>query len=315
MTKKKRHDQHDRDVSLLAIDQYMRLVRQIPRLSSEEETGLIQWVEQGRAEQVQPLADQHLLERARLARDRLVLGYQHFVIYTAKKYRRSSSSMELLDLISEGNLGLLRALAYHRSAEGYSLLTLVSRCVHQAIQEGFYSREPLVRLPKNVAREVGWLRQQQRQLEDSLGCEPTVEQLAEQMKLSVRQVQDLLQWSARQQVSSLEAIVGQSEEDEFRFLRGLEPSLSDDQARQDVLAQAVRQGVEQLPARQREVISLHYGLDGQTDGLPDWKEVGALVGLSSVSAAASEYVGRRKLRKVLAPLVLGERAENEGQVA
>ena len=65
---------------------------------------------------------------------------------------------------------------------------------------------------------------EQRQLEDYLGCEATVEQLAEQMKLSVRQVQDLLQWSAHQQVSSLEAIVGQSEEDEFRFMRWLEPS-------------------------------------------------------------------------------------------
>src|SRR6266566_3892881 len=228
MSNKKRQDQQDRDVSLLAIDQYMRLVKQIPRLSREEEACLIQWVEQGRAEQGQPFPDQYMLEQARLARERLVLGYQHFVIYTAKKYRRSCSSMELLDLISEGNLGLLRALAYHRSGDGYSLLTMVSRCVHQAIQEGVTSREPLVRLPKNVAREVEWLRQEQRQLEDYLGCEPSVEQLAEQMQLRVRQVQDLLQWSARQQVSSIEAIVGQSEEDEFRFMHWLGPSLSGD---------------------------------------------------------------------------------------
>ena len=256
-----------------------------------------------------------MLEQARLARDRLVEGYQHFVIYTAKKYRRSYHSMELLDLISEGNLGLLRALDYHRPGEGYSLVTLIGRCVNQAILEGLSSRESMVRLPKNVARDVVWLRQEQRQLEDYLGGEPTVEQLAEQMKLRVRQVQDLLEWSARQQVSSMEAIVGQSEEDEFRFMRWLEPSPSGDQSRQDVLSQAVRQAVEQLPARQSEVISLHYGLDGETDGLPDWKEVGALVGLSAESAASSEYVGRRKLRKVLAPLVLGEQAEDEGKVA
>jgi RNA polymerase sigma factor (sigma-70 family) len=315
MSKKKKQDQDDRNVPLLAIDQYMRLVKQIPRLSREEEVCLMQWVEQGRAEQGQPLPDENVLERARLARVRLVEGYQHFVIYIAKKYRRSCYSMELLDLISEGNLGLLRALAYHRSGEGYSLLTMVSRCVRQAIVEGLYSRESMVRLPKNVARDVEWLRQEQRQLEDYLGCEATVEQLAEQMKLSVRQVQDLLEWSAHQQVSSVEAIVGHSEEDEFRFMRWFEPSASNDQLRQDMLSQAVRQAVEQLPARQREVISLHYGLDGQTDGLPDWKEVGAFVGLSADSAAASEYVGRRKLRKALAPLVLGERAENEGQVA
>ncbi len=315
MSNKKRQDQQDRGVSLLAIDQYMRLVKQIPRLSREEEARLMQWVEQGRAEQGQPLPDQHMLERAWLARERLVLGYQHFVIYTAKKYRRSCYSMELLDLISEGNLGLLRALAYHRSGEGYCLLTMVSRCVHQAIQEGITSREPLVRLPKNVARAVAWLHQEQRQLEDYLGCEPSVEQLAEQMKLSARQVQDLLQWSAHQQVSSIEAIVGQSEEDEFRFLRWREPSPSDDQARQDGLSQVVRQAVQQLPARQREVISVHYGLDGQTDGLSDWKAVGVLLGLSADAASASEYVGRRKLRQVLAPLVPAEWAQDEGQVA
>ena len=196
MTKK--HDQNNRDVSLLALDQYMRTVKSISRLTSEEEACLFQWVERGRVEQFQPVPDEHILEQARLARDRLVEGYQHFVIYTAKKYRRSYHSMELLDLISEGNLGLLQALDYHKPGEGYSLVTLIGRCVNQAILEGLYSRDTMVRLPKNVAHDVEWLRQEQRQLEDYLGCEPTVQQLASQMKLSVRQVQDLLEWAARE---------------------------------------------------------------------------------------------------------------------
>ena len=305
-----KHDQNNRDVSLLALDQYMRMVKRIPRLTSEEEACLFQWVEQGRREQLSPVPDEHMLEQARLARERLVEGYQHFVIYTAKKYRRSYHSMELLDLISEGNLGLLQALDYHKPGEGYSLVTLIGRCVNQAILEGLYSRESMVRLPKNVAHDVAWLRQEQRQLEEYLGCEPMVEQLASQMKLSVTQVQDLLEWSAREQVSSIQAIVGQeSEEDEFRFMSTLEPSTPGDLARQVVLEQAVRQAVEQLPARQREVIRLHYGLDGNTDGGRNWKEVGALVGLSYDSAAASEYVGRRKLRKVLAFLYEVDQAE------
>jgi RNA polymerase primary sigma factor len=297
----KNFDQHDQDVSLLAFDQYMRLVKRIPRLSIEEETCLFQWVERGRVEQLSASPDAYILEQARLARDRLVEGYQHFVIYTAKKYRRSYQRMELLDLISEGNLGLLRALDYHTSREGYGLVTLIGRCVHQAILEGLYAREPMVRLPKDVARDVAWLRQEQRQWEDYLGCELTVEQLAEQMKLSVPQVQDLLQWSAHQQVSSLQAIIGESEEDEFRLMGVRESSPIGDQSRQVMLEQAVRQAVEQLPARQREVIRLHYGLDGETDGR-DWKEVSALVGLCVNSASASEYVGRRKLRTMLAPL-------------
>jgi RNA polymerase primary sigma factor len=279
----------------------MRLVKQIPRLTSEEEVCLFQWVERGRAEQLSACPDERILEQARLARDRLVEGYQHFVIYTAKKYRRSSQRMELLDLISEGNLGLLRALDYHTPGEGYSLVTLIGRCVHQAIIEGLYSREPMVRLPKDVARDVVWLRQEQRQLEDYLGGELTVEQLAGQMKLSVAQVHDLVQWSAHQQVSSLQAIIGESEEDEFRLMGVRESSPSGDQSRQVMLEHAVRQAVEQLPARQREVIRLHYGLDGETDGR-DWKEVSALVGLCVNSASASEYVGRRKLRNMLAPL-------------
>src|SRR5713226_5104646 len=148
MTKK--YDQHDQDVSLMALDQYMRLVKQIPRLTSEEEVCLFLWVEQGRAEQLSPVPDGRILERAQLARERLVEGYQHFVIYTAKKYRRNAHRLELLDLISEGNLGLLRALDYHKPGEGYCLLTLISRCVHQAIMEGLHDREPLIRLPKNV---------------------------------------------------------------------------------------------------------------------------------------------------------------------
>lgn len=299
MTKK--HDQNDQDMSLLAFDQYMRMVKRIPRLTSEEEAFLFQCIEQGRAERLSPFPDGCILEQARLARDRLVLGYQHFVIYTAKKYRRSSQRMELMDLISEGNLGLLRALDYHISGEGYSPITLIGRCVHQAIIEGLQTREPLIRLPKNVARDVVWLRQEQRQLEDYLGCEPTVEQLAVQMQLSVSQVHDLVQWSAREQVSSLQAIIGESEEDEFRVMGLREPSLPDEQPRQVMLEQAVRQAVEQLPDRQREVIRLHYGLDGEADGR-EWKDVSAIVGLSVNSASSSEYVGRRKLRKMLAPL-------------
>ena len=100
---------------------------------------LFQWVEQGRSRAAPSVPHECILEQARLARDRLVEGYQHFVIYTAKKYRRSYQSMELLDLISEGNLGLLRALDYHRPGEGYSLVTLIGRCVNQAILEGLYS--------------------------------------------------------------------------------------------------------------------------------------------------------------------------------
>src|SRR5438046_3514833 len=95
MTKKKKHEQNDQDVSLLAIDQYMHMVRWTPPLPAEEEVVLFQQIERGKAEHVQFSPDQQILQEAQQARDRLVAGFQGFVIHIAKQYCRYARGLEL----------------------------------------------------------------------------------------------------------------------------------------------------------------------------------------------------------------------------
>src|SRR5215472_7175053 len=100
----------DRDVSLMALDQYMRAVRWTEPLAEEEEATLLRRVERGKQERLAPCPNQWVLSLARHARDRLVEGYQPLVIAVAKRCLWRFESMELLDLVQEGNIGLLRAI-------------------------------------------------------------------------------------------------------------------------------------------------------------------------------------------------------------
>src|SRR5437764_4507200 len=99
-------DQDNQDVSLLAIDQYMRFVKWTRELTLEEEGQLLERVERGKQEQVQPSPDRQVLAEAKQAYDRLVVGFQPLVIHIANHYTYRARSMELMDLIQEGNEGL-----------------------------------------------------------------------------------------------------------------------------------------------------------------------------------------------------------------
>lgn len=129
-----RLDQDDQDVSLAASAQYMRFMRWTPRLSDEEEAQLLEQVERGKKEQAQLHPDPRLLQEAQLARERLVESYQPLIIHYAQKYRHRFRRLEMLDVIQEGNLGLLRALADHEPNGGH-FTGLASVCLRQARQQ------------------------------------------------------------------------------------------------------------------------------------------------------------------------------------
>src|SRR5436309_3362879 len=113
-----KYDQDDQHVSLLALDQYMRLVKWTPELTLEEEGQLLERVEPGKQEQLKPYPDRLVLEEAKQAYDRLVAGFQPLVIHIASTYRYRVRSIELMDLIQEGNIGLLQAIAVNDKSKG-----------------------------------------------------------------------------------------------------------------------------------------------------------------------------------------------------
>ncbi len=143
----------------------------------------------------------------------------------------------------------------------------------------------MIRVPRCFLQDIAWMLTEKRQLEDYLGTEPTVPQLAEKMGLRVERVYELLEWSSRK-VESLEHLIEDAEEDD-------EPGF-----------------VSVLPARQREVIRLRYGLD-EFGFARTQDEVGAVLGIQQSSVSSSEGRAKAKLRVAFTPFVMNE----EGKVA
>src|SRR5215470_16176266 len=113
-------DGDDRDISLLAEDQYFRQVRWSEPMPREEEATLFRRVQRGRLERVKPCPNQWVLSLAKHACDRLVEGFQPLVIHIAQRYVRLGRNLDVMDAIQAGNLGLLQAIALHEpEQEGF----------------------------------------------------------------------------------------------------------------------------------------------------------------------------------------------------
>src|SRR5256885_4577637 len=136
----------DSHASLMALDQYMRQLKGTCPLTDEEEKRLVQCVERGRVEASQAWPDKQVLEEAKQARDRLIEGFLRLVVCIARQYVGVCRGMDLLDLVQEGNEGLLKATDRHESGKGYPLVAFVSRYVRGAILTALYRRDGMVRI-------------------------------------------------------------------------------------------------------------------------------------------------------------------------
>ncbi len=305
-------DAHERDgqrgVSLLAIDQYMREVKHLSKSGREDEAELFACLLRAREEPNNPC----VVQAVREARDRLVGYFQPLVIALAKKYHRSSQRLELLDLIQEGNIGLVRALDRYVPGPGHEWLTFIGLCVRQALRELVREQGSMVRIPRRAAGEVGWLAQEKRQLEAYQDTEATAQQLAACMKLPVERVYEMLEWVASRQVSSIEALANEEGElDQMRFMSAGCDAFLEEEPQESGRHGRVRQEVEALPARQREVVWLRYGFDGGGGEVREWPLVGEMIGVSANAASSSDGVARRRLGRVLGAVYEQEEASEE----
>ncbi len=192
----------DRDVSLLALDQYIHQVRWLEPLTEEEEAQLLARIERGKYECRQPQPNAWRLSLAKAARERLVEGYLPWVIHLAKGFVSRARSMQLLDLIQEGNQGLLQAIEHNDVSKGYPLRALVTAYVRGAILDALRERDGMVRIPDRTVRQLRLLRKAQRELLHALRREATYAELAAHMQLSVEKVCELVCYQERQEVRS-----------------------------------------------------------------------------------------------------------------
>jgi RNA polymerase primary sigma factor len=291
----------DRSVSLLAQDQYMREVRWVPELLREEEDELVQVVERGKLEQVKAHPDAQVEALAAAARDRLVEGFQGLVICIAHDMKHRFHGMDVMDLIQEGNCGLLRAIEENDVSKGLPLKALACSYIRYAISDAWREHNGFVRCSRQAHGELVTVLRAEASLLQERQQEPTVAELAQATGLSFTQVFEVQTFRQWVKMESIEAFQEEHEErgdeEPYRSLFEVAPF-------SEPRCAAVRQAVEEvLTERQRVVINLRYGLaEGAGQGMKH-TEIAALFGINWEVSSRQESKAKQRLRVALAPLV------------
>jgi len=281
---------------------YLREIGKVPLLNAEQEVDLSKRVEAGlfaehklaNGGEMTPSLRRDfsaLVRDGRAAKQQLISANLRLVVSVAKKY--TGRGMTLLDLVQEGNLGLIRAVEKFDYAKGYKFSTYATWWIRQAIGRAMADQARTIRIPVHLVEQLNRLTRQQRQLVTSLGREPTDDELAEALDISVEQVADLRRIS--QDTVSLETAVGDDGESVLGdFIEDADAVVPSDAAAFGAMQDELHGVLHSLPEREREVIRLRYGLvDGRQHTLA---EVGSRLGLTRERIRQIEKETLRELR-------------------
>jgi RNA polymerase primary sigma factor len=282
---------------------YLKEMSRVPLLTMEEELDLAIRIQQGRLareEKIKLKGRQHAARRAQLdvivedgllARDHLIKANTRLVVSIAKRYM--GRGVALLDLIQEGNLGLMKAVEKYDYTRGFRFSTYATWWVRQTISRAISDQARTIRVPVHMIDRIRQLYKANQDLEQSLGRQPTIEELAEKVDLPVRRVQWIMKVSW--QPLSLESPVGDEEESELGQFIEDEVSLTPMQsAYQSLLKEKMEEVLSTLTPREARVLRLRFGLD---DGrVYTLEEVGQKFGLTRERIRQIEGHALRQLR-------------------
>ncbi len=238
-----------------------------------------------------------LVRDGQAARQHLLEANLRLVVSLAKRY--TGRGMPLLDLIQEGNLGLIRAMEKFDYAKGFKFSTYATWWIRQAITRGMADQSRTIRLPVHLVEQVNKLARIKRELHQQLGREASDDELAAESGIPVEKIADLLDHS-RDPVS-LDMPVGSDEEAPLGdFIEDSEATSAESAVIAGLMHRDVRTVLATLDEREQQVIRLRFGLD---DGQPrTLDQIGKLFGLSRERVRQIE-------REVMAKLRKGERAD------
>ncbi|MCT0202749.1 RpoD/SigA family RNA polymerase sigma factor [Synechococcus sp. CS-603] len=254
-------------VPLLSHEQEITLGRQVQDLIRLEEVEIELKMRAGgqapsQAQWAQALGlSQPVLKRklacGRRAKERMVAANLRLVVSVAKKYTKRN--MELLDLIQEGTIGLVRGVEKFDPTRGYKFSTYAYWWIRQGITRAIAEKSRTIRLPIHITETLNKLKKGQRELSQELGRTPSLSELAVAVELPEEEVKDLL-CRARQPVS-LETKVGDGEDTELLDLLQGDGTLPEENVDNECLRGDMRALLEQLPELQRDVLKMRYGMD------------------------------------------------------
>ncbi len=254
---------------------YLKEIGKIPLLSFEEEIELAKRMEEGDTD----------------AKERLAEANLRLVVSIAKRY--SGRGMQLLDLIQEGNLGLIKAVEKFDYRKGYKFSTYATWWIRQAITRAIADQSRTIRIPVHMVETINRMIRTSRQLVQDLGREPTTEEIAEKMGISAERVEELRQISL--EPVSLESPVGDEEDSHLGdFIQDENMAAPADEAAYSLLREQLEEVLDGLSEREKLVLKLRFGLE---DGRPHTlEEVGKQFHVTRERIRQIEAKALRRLR-------------------
>jgi RNA polymerase primary sigma factor len=306
---------------------YLKEIGKVSLLSAEEEVSLARRIEAGASAELQmaeraavveegkippPISDADYRELERLRADgerakaKLIEANLRLVVSIAKRYR--NRNLAFLDLIQEGNLGLMRAVEKFDYTKGFKFSTYATWWIRQAITRAIADQARTIRIPVHMVETINKVVRVQRQLLQEQGREPTVEEVAERSEMTVGRVREILRLN--QDTVSLEQPMG--DEDGFSLSDVIEDADAEvpaDAATRAMLNEAVKDALSQLSEREQKVVRLRFGLD---DGhMRTLEEVGKEFGVTRERIRQIEAKTLAKLRHPIRSQRLRDYLEEE----
>ncbi|WP_371876251.1 RNA polymerase sigma factor RpoD [Dictyobacter vulcani] len=275
---------------------YLREIGRVPLLNAEEEVRLAHLMERGkqerlRAERLKVKPNRKYVEDGEEAQRRLTEANLRLVVSVAKKY--IGRGMNLLDLIQEGNIGLIRAVEKFDYTKGFKFSTYATWWIRQAITRAIADQARTIRIPVHMVETINRLIRISRRLLQDLGREPTSEEIAEQMEISAEKVREIIKVS--QEPVSLETPIGEEDDSHLGdFLEDQTALAPAEAASHQLLKEQVEDVLDSLTERERKVLQLRFGLDdGRSRTL---EEVGKEFHVTRERIRQIEAKALRKLR-------------------
>jgi RNA polymerase sigma factor RpoS len=260
-----------------AIKYYLKEIRKTPLLTFEQEQELAKLIEKGDQE----------------ARARMIESNLRLVVAIGKKY--INRGLEFSDIIEEGNLGLIRAVEKFQYERGFKFSTYASWWIKQSIERAIVNQTRTIRLPVHIAEIVNSYMRASRQLTQALGRDPSIEEIAKKMKVTVEKVRSISQ--VVRETYSLDMLIGDQEEDTLKDIlqdnNALSPATVSDEIRR---REHIDEWLQQLSVSERKVIEMRFGLvDGEPKTLDS---IGKEFGITRERVRQIETQALNKLRLI-----------------
>ncbi len=267
------------DISDDSVRLYLREIGKIPLLNAEEELALAQKVVSG----------------DKKAKDQMAEANMRLVVSIAKRY--SGRGLDFLDLIQEGNTGLLRAVEKFDPDKGFKFSTYATWWIRQAITRAIADQARTIRIPVHMVETINKLLRTQRRMTQDLNREPTIEELAKELEMEPEKVEYVMK--IKQDITSLDAGVGRDDGEDDTvlgdFIEDEDAASPEDAAANQLLKEQVQGILDVLTEREQKILKMRFGLDdGKSHTL---EEVGQEFSVTRERIRQIEAKALAKLRK------------------